>query len=185
MTGEIKGAGAIWAHKAGSWMTVDFLERVAFKLRLRVRMSRRQERERHEVKSIPGGTFFVLKSYFSDINITKPVFLCFVFICHIFFLSLCFQVPASFYFGASFVDSIWVGLAFWATGIIPASYTQVLWLWVSTLLYLFPTCPFCVCVPLLLLSCLLSSPSNVFYYTFLYPLLASYLYLLITVFWCG
>ena len=39
MTGEIKGA--VWAHKAGCWMTADFLERVTFKSRPRIKTSRR------------------------------------------------------------------------------------------------------------------------------------------------
>lgn len=41
------------------------------------------------------------------------------------FLFLCFLVPLSFYFTTSFMDSIWLGLAFSSTGVISALYTQV------------------------------------------------------------
>lgn len=97
------------------------------------------------------------------------------------FLFLCFQVPSSFYFTTSFVDSIWLGLAFSSTVIVSASYTQVLWVCVSTLLYLFSVCPFRVCV--LYCSSLAFFPGNLIYFSVLSS--TGFLLILIPLHYCS
>lgn len=77
--------------------------------------SKRQQAEKYKMKRVPGRTFFVLQSYFSDINIIKPFFLCLVFICHIFFYPSTVKLLLSFYFNASFIAGTWLGLGFFVS----------------------------------------------------------------------
>ena len=51
---------------------------------------RRQSQE-NEAKRVLGRSVFVLKSYFSNVNTIKPVFLCLLFVCHIFFYPSTFK----------------------------------------------------------------------------------------------
>lgn len=95
------------------------------------------------------------------------------------FLFLCFQVPLSFYFTSSSVDSVWLGPASSSTVTISASYSWVLWVCVSTLLYLFSVCPFHVCVPYC--SSLACFPGNLIYFS----VLAANGFLLIPLHYCS
>lgn len=67
-----------------------------FKLRLYTRNRGKEAAEKPEVKSLPGRTFFIVKSYFSDPNITKPVFLGLVLTCRIFLCPSAFKDLCSF-----------------------------------------------------------------------------------------